>query len=81
MIFLHILSAAQVNAVLVELIDQYGFINVVDALDGWTPNCQEDIDVLKRELSKDVSNQIQNTRTTTDHHHSKQWDAGISHAV
>ena len=68
MIFLHILSAAQINAVLVELIDQYGITN---ALDGWTPNCQEDIDVLKRELSKDVSNQIQNTRTTTDHDYSK----------
>lgn len=71
MIFLHILSGAHVNAVLVELIDQYGITNVLDALDGWTPNCQEDIDVLKRELSKDVSNQIQNTRTTTDHDYGK----------
>ena len=52
MIFLHILSAAQINAVLVELIDQYGITNVLDALDGWTPNCQEDIDILKRELEK-----------------------------
>lgn len=69
MIFLHSLNAAQVNAVLVELIDQYGITHLLDALDGWTPNCQEDIDVLKRELSKNVSNQIQNTRTTTDHNH------------
>ena len=71
MIFLHSMSAAQVNAVLVELIDQYGITHLLDALDGWTPNCQEDIDVLKRELSKNVSNQIQNTRTTTDHDYSK----------